>query len=349
MNLTAHHMKSNKLAFLICLAYSFNCNAEYVHSRFIGLECTHNLSHLGERHYSRSLGRFITQDGFKQYHSHYNYLNGNTLASSDPYGLTGGDKKKKVTPTEPHPGGATGGEAAAVIDVLQEVADVLEGDINKEDVRGAKPKQNLQKSSRVGKTGSSKGRGVVQSSSGPVENYRLTEILDPTKTSLDASLDKGKLVIIRADELEHGQIHNETQRGSRPGSTKSGSSGRSATSRSGLLENKPISGFAITGMRDGFVYNSGATLTRIENERLAVNPSGGTDGYDTFHNVGVENDQYEYDAPTSHKIRNRVLIGVGILGVAGGAIFGIVELVGNKNKSPPTPPPCVRTIDNPCT
>ncbi|GFO72931.1 hypothetical protein BJAS_P3468 [Bathymodiolus japonicus methanotrophic gill symbiont] len=344
-------MKSNKLGLLIFLAYSFNCNAEYVGSRFIGLESIHNLSHLGERHYSRSLGRFITQDGFKQYHSHYNYLNGNTLASSDPYGLTGGDKKKKIAPAEKHPGGAEGGEAAAVIEVLEDVADTLEGNINKEDVKGAIPKQPFQKSARVGKTGSSKGKAVIESSNGPKETYPLTEFLDPTKPATDASLDKGKLVIVRADELDHGQIHNERQGRGRAGSNKSGSSGRSANSRTGLLENNPISGFAITGMRDGFVFNSGATFNRIETDRLAAgNPSSGTDGYDTFNNVGIENDQYEYDdAPTNHKIRNRVLIGVGILGVAGGAIFGIVELVGNKKAPAPTPPPCVRTIDNPCT
>lgn len=54
---------------------------------FLDMHQDSNLSSLNDRHYSSSLGRFITPDKAKISISEYTYMNGNVIMSSDPSGL----------------------------------------------------------------------------------------------------------------------------------------------------------------------------------------------------------------------------------------------------------------------
>ena len=63
----------------------------YPDTGFLGMELSGaNLVHLGERHYSPSLGRFTTADKAKALFSGYVYTKGNPIAYSDPTGLMPG-------------------------------------------------------------------------------------------------------------------------------------------------------------------------------------------------------------------------------------------------------------------
>ncbi|GFO72926.1 hypothetical protein BJAS_P3463 [Bathymodiolus japonicus methanotrophic gill symbiont] len=53
---------------------------------FLGHQPIDNLTYLGNRYINHGTARFITQDDYKQYYSHYNYGSGNVIASSDPTG-----------------------------------------------------------------------------------------------------------------------------------------------------------------------------------------------------------------------------------------------------------------------
>lgn len=68
-----------------------------VHSspRFLGLEYTNNVVHLGARHLSLITGRFLNQDLKKQYLSHYNYGKGDIMTVPDPTGYGGGMSQMK--------------------------------------------------------------------------------------------------------------------------------------------------------------------------------------------------------------------------------------------------------------
>lgn len=71
-----------------CFILSIICtNCYAVEPRFIGKEISPMLHHLEARHYSNSLGRFITQDKKKQFYANYNYGNGAVILYSDPTGL----------------------------------------------------------------------------------------------------------------------------------------------------------------------------------------------------------------------------------------------------------------------
>lgn len=73
----------NKLL-VITLLFSSSVHAK----RFLDKELDSKvLIHLGARHYSQSLGRFITQDKKKQFYANYNYGNGAVILYSDPTGL----------------------------------------------------------------------------------------------------------------------------------------------------------------------------------------------------------------------------------------------------------------------
>ncbi|GFO72881.1 hypothetical protein BJAS_P3417 [Bathymodiolus japonicus methanotrophic gill symbiont] len=54
---------------------------------FLDLHKDANVSSLGDRHYSASLGRFLTPDRAKISISEYTYMNGNLIVRSDPSGL----------------------------------------------------------------------------------------------------------------------------------------------------------------------------------------------------------------------------------------------------------------------
>lgn len=65
----------------------FHTNSYAVEPRFIGKDRSHVLHHLGARHYSSYLGRFISTDDMKAMSSGYAYTNGNPVMEYDPMGL----------------------------------------------------------------------------------------------------------------------------------------------------------------------------------------------------------------------------------------------------------------------
>lgn len=73
----------------------FFTNIVYSSPRFLGLEYTNNVAHLGARHLSLITGRFLNQDLKKQYLSHYNYGKGDIMTISDPTGYGGGFSQMK--------------------------------------------------------------------------------------------------------------------------------------------------------------------------------------------------------------------------------------------------------------
>ncbi len=70
--------------------------SENIQPRFIDIHNSSNLSSMGDRHYSPSIGRFISLDKAKNGFAEYNYTNGNPIAYSDPSGLGPGDIFRKL-------------------------------------------------------------------------------------------------------------------------------------------------------------------------------------------------------------------------------------------------------------
>lgn len=73
---------------IFCFIMIMICNASHaIEPRFIGKERSNSLYYLGARHYSSSLGVFISVDDMKAMVSGYSYTHGTPIMEYDPTGL----------------------------------------------------------------------------------------------------------------------------------------------------------------------------------------------------------------------------------------------------------------------
>lgn len=326
MNHMEHLMRLNNTLSIILLSFASSAYSSD-DARFIGANGSSGVIHLGERHYSPSLGRFISQDGVKQLSSHYNYTNGSVILMSDSTGMAKENKNIKARYQRIE------GEGSAFDSSILEFIDVdiLEGDINKtdEDIKKIAPPPANPDGTIPGVKAQKKQNAVIQPTPAPGAGGTFE-----MKESQPFARDSGAKRKIRASSGDYVNY----------GTGDDGFKSQRLNAAETDLDSEENPEHKLTGKAFNKVRLTDTSNVRISDypERNFVNfnhsgapyvqPSG------TLNHAGrLARDESRF----RFRLKKRVGIGLGIGVIGGLSIFGIVELSTHKSGSPnPAPQPC---------
>lgn len=333
MSHMVHLMRLNNTLSIILLSFASSayCSDD---ARFIGANGSSGVIHLGERHYSPSLGRFISQDGVKQLYSHYNYTNGSVILMSDSTGMAKENKNIKARYQKLE------GEGSAFDSSILEFidADVLEGDINKidEDIKKIAPPPANPDGTTPGVKAQKKNNSVIQPT--PAPGAGGTFEMQESQPFAKNSGAKRKVRASSGDYVSYGTGDD-------------GFKNQRLTAVDTDLDSEENPENKLTGSAFNRIRLDETSNVRVSefDERNFVNfnhsgapyvqPSG------TLNHTGrLARDESRF----RFRLKKRIGVGVGIGVIGGLSIFGIVELSTHKSSGPnPAPQPCTSPVSCP--
>lgn len=337
--------------------------------RFINSGSDSNVVLMNHRHYSSSLGRFISQDGVKQLTSQYNYTNGDVIRSSDPSGLMKLNARGEIIEETIGALGAEGDSRSGLRKLwrpgtetgsgdFHTSVDTLEGDINTEDTQKLLPNKSVRNGSK-GKVDRSK--GAIPKGNGSVVSPYGTEFQDALELNIYMRTgDEDALSRDRSDRLKTKYNHSDAGLGNQGGDGFH----RSTLSMREELDAAQIE--TTQEQRQGSPTEPEPQQGTEPEPRVVLTDFGGSSDpggiqarYTTRGNYGsvppgntVSPMHMEggliYNVS---RLKKKIAAGVTAAVLAGGAIFGVVELASHVHSSgppSPAPAPCKRNSRGRC-
>ena len=324
---------------------------------------------MNHRHYSASLGRFISQDGIKQLTSQYNYTNGDVIKNSDPSGLmktnelgeviketigalgVAGDSRAGLRKLHVWKPGTQTGDGDFHTDVEN-----LDGDINSEDTRKLLPNKSV----RIGS------RGKVDRSKGAIPKVN-NDVVSPYGANFD-------------DDIELNQFMRTNDEDAFNRDRSARLQGKFETSNAGLSD-KGGNGFnrsTLTLKDELEAAEIETTQERKQGSPTEPEPEQGTERQPTLvlTDFGGAGDpagiQARYTARGNYgavppgntvsamqleggliynvsRLKKKIAAGITAAVLVGGTIFGVVELASHVHPTgSPAPAPCKRDSRGRC-